>query len=452
MLWVTDVDCQCTFLSQSWYDFTGQVEPDGFGLGWLEGVHPDDRDDVQRIFLAAMEQREPYEIDFRLRTADGSYRWVIDSGRPRIGEDGSFEGYVGSVIDADERQRAQAAIAISEERLRTAAAAAGFGMLHADIEAGVVTYSQEMKSLLRLPDDADRKLTPGAMPDWVQEDDRAACGEFYRVLLGLPEGESNSIDHRVIRPDGELRWIRLQAKPIHTGTGKDRKATQLIGTIVDITQQREFEESLQQARTQAVAASESKSAFLANMSHEIRTPMTAILGYADLLREHLSNEEAIGHLGTIRRNGGYLLEIINDILDLSKIEAGKFEVDRSRFAVTKVLEDVRSIMEVRAKEGGLTLDVGYEGKLPSFVESDPKCLKQILINLVGNAIKFTKKGGVKIVVEYLRAESSRLLARDKSETLDEFRYDRMHPFSNHRHGHRHDRRAASQAVPTVCSG
>ncbi|WP_372894438.1 response regulator [Stieleria sp.] len=149
----------------------------------------------------------------------------------------------------------------------------------------------------------------------------------------------------------------------------------------------------------AQLANESKSEFLANMSHEIRTPMTSILGYAELLTDLVEDEKAVGYLATIRRNGNFLLGIINDILDLSKIEAGKFEIDSERFDPARVIEDVRSIMEVRAYEKGLKLDVDYRGRIPQFIESDAKRLKQILINLVGNAIKFTQRGRVGIVVE-----------------------------------------------------
>ncbi|WP_372894436.1 PAS domain S-box protein [Stieleria sp.] len=266
MIWVSDQHHQCTFLSQRWCDFTGQTEREGLAMGWLEAVHPDDRQSTRQAFLAAVDRHEPFELDFRLRTVDNSYRWAIDAGQPRFNESGEFVGYVGSVIDAHDRHEAQSA--------------------------------------------------------------------------------------------------------------------------------------LQEARAVAVAANESKSAFLANMSHEIRTPMTAILGYADLLGDLIENEEAKQHLQTIRHNGDYLLEIINDILDLSKIEAGKLDVQYEDFNPHLLIEDVRSIMEVRASEGNLTLDVEYQGKIPKLINSDIKRLKQILINLVGNAIKFTRQGGVKIRVRY----------------------------------------------------
>ncbi|QDV40478.1 Aerobic respiration control sensor protein ArcB [Stieleria neptunia] len=275
MIWVSDQSHQCTFLSQRWCDFTGQSEREGLGTGWIEAVHPDDRQSTRQAFLTAVDRHEPFELDFRLRAADDSYRWAIDAGQPRFDESGGFVGYVGSVIDAHDRHEAQSA--------------------------------------------------------------------------------------------------------------------------------------LQEARAVAVAANESKSAFLANMSHEIRTPMTAILGYADLLGDLTDNEEAKQHLQTIRRNGDYLLEIINDILDLSKIEAGKLDVQYDNFDPHRLIEDVRSIMEVRASEENLTLNVQYQGKTPRLIHSDAKRLKQILINLVGNAIKFTRQGGVQIRVRFESSSQQLLL-------------------------------------------
>ncbi len=150
----------------------------------------------------------------------------------------------------------------------------------------------------------------------------------------------------------------------------------------------------------AEEASRSKSAFVANMSHEIRTPMTSILGYAELMTNLVDNKEALKYLSTIRRNGDFLLRILNDILDLSKIEAEKLDIDIERFSLPPIIEDVRGVMEIRATEKGLKLEVEYVSDIPQYIESDSKRLRQILINLVGNAIKFTKTGGVKISVSF----------------------------------------------------
>jgi len=158
------------------------------------------------------------------------------------------------------------------------------------------------------------------------------------------------------------------------------------------------EAGLRAAHLRTEAANQTKSQFLANMSHEIRSPMTAILGHADmLLHVEGSENDVLACVQTIRRNGDHLLSLINDILDLSKIEAGKILVERIECSPGAILCDVESLMRVRAIEGGLNFSVEFATPVPATIQSDPTRIKQILINLVGNAIKFTRKGSVKVV-------------------------------------------------------
>lgn len=155
------------------------------------------------------------------------------------------------------------------------------------------------------------------------------------------------------------------------------------------------------ARDAAEAASRAKSDFLAKMSHEIRTPMTAILGYADLLREkNLNPETHEEHLTTIRRNGEHLLSVINDILDVSKIEAGRMTTERIETSPGEVVAEVASLMRARAQEKNLNLTVEYEGAIPAVIRTDPTRLRQILVNIVGNAVKFTEEGSVRLVASF----------------------------------------------------
>jgi signal transduction histidine kinase/CheY-like chemotaxis protein len=158
-----------------------------------------------------------------------------------------------------------------------------------------------------------------------------------------------------------------------------------------------------EAKAQADGASRAKGEFLANMSHEIRTPMTAILGFAELLEESMAGrdpeDEQRDAVATIKRNGEHLLRIINDVLDLSKIEAGKLEVQHGLFPLHEHIEDVVSLLRLRAEEKGLEFSVEYAGDVPETIEGDPIRLRQVLINLLANAIKFTQRGSVRLRVE-----------------------------------------------------
>lgn len=217
----------------------------------------------------------------------------------------------------------------------------------------------------------------------------------------------NNLESEWEREDGSNVDILLTMSPILDGDGSI-----VGGSIIgrDITARKEADRAIQRAQETAEDANRMKSEFLANMSHEIRTPMTAILGFTEILIDRASDQDRES-LEIIHRNGEYLLQLINDILDLSKIEAGKMQVDPVPMSPAVIVNDIAQLMSVRAEEKGLTFAVRLEMPIPRFIRSDSVRFRQILLNLIGNAIKFTEKGSVELYVEFLETPAPILRCR-----------------------------------------
>ena len=194
--------------------------------------------------------------------------------------------------------------------------------------------------------------------------------------------------------DGRYRWFLSRAIPIRDQRGRIKN---WFGSNTDITELIENEESLKRARTQAEDANRARGEFLANMSHEIRTPMTAILGHSDILADHIKDPDDIQSIETIRRSSKYLLQIINDILDLSKIDSGKLKTEVAEFSLPTLLQEIKSLLDVRASEKQIGFSVSIDGSIPKVIKSDPIRQRQVLVNLAGNAIKFTDRGNVDLI-------------------------------------------------------
>src|SRR5262245_44817254 len=228
----------------------------------------------------------------------------------------------------------------------------------------------------------------------VHRDDRASCVNAYDRAFDarLPFTRS----YRLRRHDGEYRWVLDQALPQFAPAGD---FIGYVGCCVDVTEQKRIEEALREndRRTDQ---------FLAHMSHEIRSPMTSILAYADILLSHLRDADDIECVKIIKQGGNHLLELIGDILDLSKIGSGQLKINREIVSLRTIINEVYSLMEVRAKEKNLPLMLRYEGAIPENIETDRTRLRQILFNLISNAIKFTAEGSVKIIVRFLPNDSA----------------------------------------------
>ena len=207
---------------------------------------------------------------------------------------------------------------------------------------------------------------------------------------------------------GREYWISLEINPVFDEKGE---LTNFIATQADITERKRNEEQLRNATEQAESANRAKSQFLANMSHEIRTPLNGILGFAEILLrgKSISEEERQDYLGTIASSGKHLLMLINDVLDLSKIEAGQLQVECLACSPHQIIAEVISVLRVHGQEKGVGLEYRWESGIPETIQTDPYRLKQLLMNLVGNALKFTQQGRVMVI--------AKLVTEDKESKL-----------------------------------
>lgn len=370
--------------------------------------HPDDVAEIELKVKASLDPEGPGEFSAQHRVvhSDEEIRWV--SVRKRIffdeidGQSVPVSG-MAAAIDITEQKETEQNLRAGESRLKLAAETTGFGTYDLDVRSSESVWSDEIYRIFGI--EVGQPFSRNAMFERVHSEDRARYRQLFQSLMGNDAKESFRLEHRIVRPNGEIRWIinsgRLLFDESRVGTMPER----VIGTMQDVTERKLFEQSLQNARDSAETANRSRGEFLANMSHEIRTPMAAILGHADILRDHLKDPDNLQVVDTIRRNGNFLLDIINDILDLSKIDAGKLEVERRPLRPDAIVAEVRSLMDVRAAEKKLPLKIEFDGPVPEIIHTDAIRIRQILVNLVGNAIKFTDEGAVRLTVRFDEATS-----------------------------------------------
>jgi PAS domain S-box-containing protein len=277
-------------------------------------------------------------------------------------------------------------------RVRSAMDTIGEGLLVLDNKERIVLANQAFATLVGRSSD-DMLGSRASQFNWILEGGESAEFPWTRALR---EGKAlTDVLMKLVDSNFTRRTFKVNCSPV---LGNDGAYRGVLSSFDDITQLEEKEVELRKSKDAADAANQAKSEFLARMSHEIRTPMNAILGFAEVLRRGYEDneQERREYLDTIHSSGQHLLELINDILDLSKIESGKLEIEQSRCSPHQLLAETVSILSVKAEQKGLALEIRWDTAVPETILTDPTRFRQMITNLVGNSIKFTEKGSVRL--------------------------------------------------------
>ena len=334
--------------------------------------------------LAAFGEFKPHR--FKRTRPDG--RVIEVHGMPIAGG-----GMVTTYTDITERELAEAALAASERKIRRILETSNEGFWVANAERVTIEVNDAMCQILGRPRE---EIIGRSIFDFVDAKNRQIFHEQAVKRRGL--GESSAYEIELLRPDGSTVPCHVNATPIRDESGAQ---TGSFAMLTDITLRKQAERELVAAKEQAEAANQAKAAFLATMSHEIRTPMNGVIGMVDLLRRTKLDDDQRQMIGTIRDSAFALLTIINDILDLSKIEAGRLDLEQIPLSIRDVVEGVGELLATNARKKGLTLVTYIDPNIPDGVLGDQVRLRQILFNLTGNAVKFTEAGQVLLSADHV---------------------------------------------------
>jgi PAS domain S-box-containing protein len=397
MLWISDAKGRCILFNETWLTFTGRTFAEELAYDWANAVHPADFEQWQEIYLTALAKQKTFKRIYRFRRHDGQYRWISEITTPRFEVNHQFLGFIGAGTDITEQKEAQEAVSESRRALATLMSNLP-GMAYRCYPDEQRTLEFVSEGCIELTHYEPQELIYNqniAFIDLIHSEDRArVCDAVKQALI---ENRPYTFEYRLLTQELEEKWVWEQGQGVLSAEGK---LVALEGFITDITEQKQAKEALNHAKEIAEDANRAKSQFLANMSHELRTPLNAILGYSEILQEEveeLEETDLLPDLQKIQAAGKHLLNLINDILDISRIEAGKMELYLEYFDLMPLIEETVNTVQPLLQKQENTLVVQCHPDLGA-IHADLIKVRQILLNLLSNAAKFTHKGEITLHV------------------------------------------------------
>ncbi|OQW92132.1 MAG: hypothetical protein BWK79_15325 [Beggiatoa sp. IS2] len=385
---------------------------------WVQRVHPDDLDNTMADIGKYFAQETPlYENIHRVRHKEGHYIWILDRGLAMRNFEGKPIRMVGTHTDLTALKQTEEALRHSEEKFRQIVETAQEGIWMIDAEANTTYVNTTMSKMLGY---AEAEMLGKHLFCFMDEPAQVEASQY---LKRRQQGIGEIHDFRFCRKDGSDLWTMLSTTVITDKTGH---FTGSLAMIADITHRKQVELDLQQAKEAAEVANRAKSIFLANMSHELRTPLNGILGYTQILNlDHGLTEDQRQSIRIIEKSGEYLLTLINDILDLAKVESGKIELSPEVVQLDGFIRDVILLFRSRVEQKNVMLSYQPLSELPVAVYADETRLRQILINLLNNAVKFTEQGSIVLKISYDQEEKIHFQVEDTGCGILEEDLDRI---------------------------
>lgn len=362
---------------------------------FIDFVHPDDMEVVIQNSFFTENIDEDFTIIYRIIRTDGDIRTVKRHSQNVFDENHQVIKSFGTIQDITELVETEKILEESQRRLKLAVDSANAGTFYWDLKLDELQWDQRVIEIF----DLDINTFDGKFSSWknfIHKDDQKYFSD--KINSVLVSKRPLNIDYRIISNKNNLKHVACNGFVI---TDANDQPIAISGLFFDISQRKRDEQLLEEAKQIAEKANKAKSDFLARMSHELRTPLNGILGYAQILKREkgLSREQNKG-LNIIESSGKHLLDLINDILDLAKIEAQKFELSIQEFDLISLIQSVTSLIQIKTNTKGISFEYYAKNKLPKAVKGDARAIKQILLNLLGNAVKFTEKGFVSLHISY----------------------------------------------------
>ncbi len=387
-----DLEGNVTSVNSRMLQIWGLSETEIVGTGWRSRIHPEDKPRLNAEWTAAAAESRELEAEYRLLFPDGSIRWIVSRSAFVRDSLGQLIGSVGTVDDTTDRNRTLKELESLRSVMHLAIETMPHRIFWKDLNGTYLGCNRAYALDLGLlsPNEVIGKNDYLLHNAREAERFRADDLEMMRSGVGMRDVE---ISRR--RPDGSVGWFRTSKIPIHDHAGQ---AVGVLGTFDDITLEKSAKEELRRAKDAAESAARAKGEFLANMSHEIRTPLNGVLGMVSLLLDSPLNQEQRSWTETAQSSGESLLALLNDVLDLSKAEAGKLAIEQVPFDVRKVIRQCTELLLPQIAAKNLSLTTSFPPEFPSHILGDPSRVRQIILNYLANALKFTAEGRISITV------------------------------------------------------